>query len=60
VLKIAVNFSRQHSGQNALREILGPLVQKVVNDKNLVFETNPIEIYNSWVNKMEMTTGTAR
>ncbi|XP_059474142.1 ras GTPase-activating-like protein IQGAP1 isoform X2 [Neocloeon triangulifer] len=59
VLKIAVNFSRQHSGQNALREILGPLIQRVVNDKSTVFETNPIEIYNSWINKMEMTTGAA-
>ncbi|XP_065336041.1 ras GTPase-activating-like protein IQGAP1 isoform X2 [Cloeon dipterum] len=59
VLKIAVNFSRQHSGQNALREILGCLVQRVVSDKNTIFETNPIEIYNNWINKMEMTTGTA-
>jgi hypothetical protein len=60
VLKIAVNFSRQHSGQNALREMLGPLVQKVLNDKTIMFETNPIDIYTSWINKLEMTSGTAR
>jgi len=60
VLKIAVNFSRQHSGQNALREMLGPLVQRVLNDKTIMFETNPIDIYTSWINKLEMTSGTAR
>ncbi|KAF4530744.1 hypothetical protein B566_EDAN007965 [Ephemera danica] len=57
VLKIAINFSREHSGKNALRAILGPLVQKVLNDKTLSIETNPVDIYKSWINHMEMSTG---
>lgn len=29
VLKMAVNYARQHSGQNALRTMVGPLIERV-------------------------------
>lgn len=83
VLKMVVNYARQHSGQNALRTMVGPLIERVsskiilissrinpnnlynlnpfvvqvLNDKNLSIETNPIDIYKSWRNQIEMETG---
>lgn len=29
VLKMVVNYARQHSGQNALRTMVGPLIERV-------------------------------
>lgn len=57
VLKMAVTYARQLNGQNALREILGPIIQKIINDKSMMIETNPVDIYKSWRNHLEMTTG---
>lgn len=57
VLKMVVNYARQHSGQNALRAMVGPLIERVLNDKNLSIETNPVDIYKSWRNQIEMETG---
>ncbi|XP_034240421.1 ras GTPase-activating-like protein IQGAP1 [Thrips palmi] len=57
VLKMVVNYARQHSGQNALRTMVGPLIERVLNDKNLSIETNPVDIYKSWRNQIEMETG---
>ncbi|CAB3386555.1 Hypothetical predicted protein [Cloeon dipterum] len=42
-----------------LKTALEEEIREWLSDKNTVFETNPIEIYNNWINKMEMTTGTA-
>ncbi|RVE48526.1 hypothetical protein evm_006837 [Chilo suppressalis] len=57
VLKMAVNLSRQLSGLNSLKTILGPLIEKILNDRNLNIETGPIEIYKAWRNESEMKTG---
>ncbi|XP_075215376.1 ras GTPase-activating-like protein IQGAP1 [Lycorma delicatula] len=57
VLNLAVNYARQHSGQNTLRHILGPMVTKVLNNKQLSIDTNPVNIYNKWRNEMEMDSG---
>ena len=47
-------------GQSSLRELLQPLVEGVLNDKNLSINTNPLEVYKAWINQMESETGTAR
>ncbi|PSN41711.1 Ras GTPase-activating-like protein IQGAP2 [Blattella germanica] len=57
VLKMVVNYSRQLSKQNALRDIVGPLILQVLEDKKVTFETNPVDIFKSWRNQFEMETG---
>lgn len=57
VLKMAVSLSRQLSGLNSLQTIIGPLVDKIIKDKDLNIETGPVEIYKAWRNETEMKTG---
>ncbi|CAF4793193.1 unnamed protein product [Pieris macdunnoughi] len=57
VLKMAVSLSRQLSGLNSLQTIIGPLVEKIIKDRELNIETGPIEIYKAWRNETEMKTG---
>ncbi|KAJ8679150.1 hypothetical protein QAD02_014937 [Eretmocerus hayati] len=57
VLKMAVNYARQLNGQRALREILGPIIKKILDDKTIMIETNPVDIYKCWRNQLEMETG---
>lgn len=57
VLKMAVSLSRQLSGLNSLQTIIGPLVEKMLKDKELNIETGPVEIYKAWRNETEMKTG---
>ena len=51
---------RGQKGQSSLRELLQPLVEDVLNDKNLSINTNPLEVYKAWINQMESETGQAR
>lgn len=57
VLKIVVNYARQLNGQRALRQIVGPIIEKILSDKTLSIETNPVDIYKCWRNQLEMETG---
>ncbi|KAK0081320.1 hypothetical protein PV325_012392 [Microctonus aethiopoides] len=57
VLKMVVNYARQLNGQRALRQILGPVIEKVLADKSISIETNPVDIYKCWRNQLEMETG---
>ncbi|XP_072917421.1 LOW QUALITY PROTEIN: ras GTPase-activating-like protein IQGAP1 [Hemitrygon akajei] len=57
VTKLVVNFYRNIRGQNALREILGPVIKEILQDKTLSIKTDPVDIYKSWVNQMESQTG---
>ncbi|XP_067878649.1 ras GTPase-activating-like protein IQGAP1 isoform X2 [Heterodontus francisci] len=57
VTKLVVSFYRNVRGQNALREILGPVVKEILQDKSLSIKTDPVDIYKSWVNQMETQTG---
>lgn len=41
-------------------ELLQPLVEGILNDKNLSINTNPLEVYKAWINQMESETGEAR
>ncbi|KAL4646730.1 ras GTPase-activating-like protein IQGAP3 [Arapaima gigas] len=57
VIKMLVSFYRHARGQNALRDILGPAIREVLQDRSLSIRTDPIEIYKSWINQTESQTG---
>uniref|UniRef100_A0A2K6EJS1 IQ motif containing GTPase activating protein 1 n=1 Tax=Propithecus coquereli TaxID=379532 RepID=A0A2K6EJS1_PROCO len=59
VIKMVVSFNRGARGQNALRQILAPVVKEIMDDKSLNIKTDPVDIYKSWVNQMESQTGEA-
>uniref|UniRef100_A0A670ZGU6 IQ motif containing GTPase activating protein 1 n=1 Tax=Pseudonaja textilis TaxID=8673 RepID=A0A670ZGU6_PSETE len=59
VIKMVVSFNRGARGQNALRQILAPVVKEIMEDKSLNIKTDPVDIYKSWVNQMESQTGEA-
>ncbi|XP_077329548.1 ras GTPase-activating-like protein IQGAP1 [Lithobates pipiens] len=59
VIKMVVSFNRGARGQNALRQILSPVVKEIMDDKTLNIKTDPVDIYKSWVNQMESQTGEA-
>lgn len=59
VIKMVVSFNRGARGQNALRQILSPVVKEIMDDKSLNIKTDPVDIYKSWVNQMESQTGEA-
>ena len=53
VVRMIVQYSRRHP----LRPVLGPLVERVLTDRTLLINTNPVEIYRHWVNQQEASTG---
>ncbi|XP_025077670.1 ras GTPase-activating-like protein IQGAP1 isoform X2 [Pomacea canaliculata] len=57
VVKMIVAYNRNQRGQNALREMLNPLITTVIEDRGLRINTNPVEVYKAWVNQMESSTG---
>ncbi|XP_063051320.1 ras GTPase-activating-like protein IQGAP2 [Engraulis encrasicolus] len=59
VIKMVVSFNRGARGQNALRQLLAPVVKEIMEDKSLVINTNPVDIYKAWVNQLETQTGQA-
>uniref|UniRef100_A0A669EFY3 IQ motif containing GTPase activating protein 1 n=1 Tax=Oreochromis niloticus TaxID=8128 RepID=A0A669EFY3_ORENI len=59
VIKMVVSFHRGARGQNALRQILAPVVKEIMDDKTLNIKTDPVDIYKGWVNQMESQTGEA-
>ncbi|NXW51095.1 IQGA1 protein, partial [Nyctiprogne leucopyga] len=59
VIKMVVSFNRGARGQNALRQILAPVVKEIIDDRSLNIKTDPVDIYKSWVNQMESQTGEA-
>lgn len=59
VIRMVVHFNRGPKGQSLLRELLQPLVEGVLHDKNLSINTNPLEVYKAWINQMESETGQA-
>lgn len=60
VVRLVVRFYRNGRGQSALREILGRVVQDVLQDKTLSIHTDPVHVYKSWVNQTEAQTGQRR
>lgn len=59
VIKMVLSFYRGARGQNALRQLLGPVVKEIIEDKDLGINTNPVDIYKAWVNQLETATGEA-
>lgn len=60
VVGLVVRFYRNGRGQSALREILGRVVQDVLEDKTLSVHIDPIHLYKSWINQSEAQTGQRR
>ncbi|KAM4708795.1 ras GTPase-activating-like protein IQGAP2 isoform 2-T2 [Discoglossus pictus] len=59
VIKMVVSFNRGARGQNTLRQLLAPVVKEIIEDKNLIINTSPVEVYKAWVNQLETATGEA-
>ncbi|NXA32033.1 IQGA2 protein, partial [Eudromia elegans] len=59
VIKMVVSFNRGARGQNALRQLLAPVVKDIMDDKSLIINTSPVDVYKAWVNQLEMQTGEA-
>uniref|UniRef100_A0A8C6BK76 IQ motif containing GTPase activating protein 3 n=1 Tax=Monodon monoceros TaxID=40151 RepID=A0A8C6BK76_MONMO len=57
VVRLVVRFYRNGRGQSALREILGKVIQDVLEDKMLSIHTDPVHLYKSWINQTEAQTG---
>ncbi|XP_056672219.1 ras GTPase-activating-like protein IQGAP3 [Monodelphis domestica] len=57
VIKLVVSFYRNGRGQSALREILGGVIQGVLEDRTLSVYTDPIHLYKTWINQTEAQTG---
>jgi len=59
VIKIVVTYYRGAQGnQNSLKTLLGPLIQQVMDDKELNMNIHPVDVYKSWISKTETETGT--
>uniref|UniRef100_A0A452INW7 Ras-GAP domain-containing protein n=1 Tax=Gopherus agassizii TaxID=38772 RepID=A0A452INW7_9SAUR len=59
VIKMVVSFNRGARGQNSLRQLLAPVVKEIMDDKSLLINTSPVEVYKAWVNQLETQTGEA-
>ncbi|XP_029657707.1 ras GTPase-activating-like protein IQGAP1 isoform X1 [Octopus sinensis] len=59
IIKMIVGFNRNPRGQSALRDLLHPLIKEVLDDKEFLINTNPVEVYKSWINQTESQTGQA-
>ncbi|XP_051714502.2 ras GTPase-activating-like protein IQGAP3 isoform X3 [Oryctolagus cuniculus] len=57
VVRLVVRFYRNERGQSALREILGKVIQDVLEDKTLSVHTDPVHLYKTWINQTEAQTG---
>ncbi|XP_052552659.1 ras GTPase-activating-like protein IQGAP1 [Tympanuchus pallidicinctus] len=53
------SFNRGARGQNALRQILAPVVKEIIEDESLNVRTDPVDIYKCWVNQMGSQNGEA-
>ncbi|KTF77066.1 hypothetical protein cypCar_00037456 [Cyprinus carpio] len=60
VIKMLVSFYRHARGQNALKDVLGPSIRDMLQDRSLNIRTDPLEIYKSWINQTESQTGQKR
>ncbi|XP_037657712.1 ras GTPase-activating-like protein IQGAP2 [Choloepus didactylus] len=59
IIKMVVSFNRSARGQNTLRQLLAPVVREIIDDHSLIINTNPVDVYKSWVNQLETQTGEA-
>ena len=59
VIKMVVHYNRGAKERLFLRELLRPLMLKVLDQIDLHLNTNPVDIYKSWINNTEAETGKA-
>lgn len=59
VIKMVIHYTRGERGQNVLRELIGPIVKEVLERKDLILLTSPVDVYRAWINQMETQTGEA-
>uniref|UniRef100_A0A2K6LL53 IQ motif containing GTPase activating protein 3 n=1 Tax=Rhinopithecus bieti TaxID=61621 RepID=A0A2K6LL53_RHIBE len=57
VVRLVVRFYRNGRGQSALQEILGKVIQDMLEDKVLSVHTDPVHLYKNWINQTEAQTG---
>jgi len=57
VLKFVVSYNRNGRGGYQLRQLLGPLLKRVLEDKSVKINVSAIEVYKLWVNQTEIDTG---
>lgn len=57
VPKMVITYNRRKQGLEYLRTTLGPLLKVVMEKKDLSLELNPMLIYTSMINEMEIKTG---
>ena len=58
IIIIAI-LCRGERGHNVLRDLLGPLVKEILEAKDLMLITSPVDVYHAWINQMESETGEA-
>ena len=56
VVKLIIQLSRQGHRVNQLREMLGPIVERILKE-NIFINLSPVEIYKLWINQMESVSG---
>jgi Ras GTPase-activating-like protein IQGAP1 len=59
VIKMVIHYTRGERGHNVLQDLLGPLVKEVLEAKDLMLVTSPVDVYRAWINQMESETGEA-
>ena len=59
VIKLVISYNRSGRGGYGLKELLGPLIKQVLDDSKLRINTNPVEVYKSWINQLESESGQA-
>jgi hypothetical protein len=59
IIKMVIHYTRGERGQNVLRELIGPVVKEVLERKDLILLTSPVDVYRGWINQMETQTGEA-
>ncbi|KAL1778167.1 ras GTPase-activating IQGAP3 isoform X1 [Sigmodon hispidus] len=57
VVRLVVRFYRNGRGPSALQEILGKVVQDVLEDRSVSIHTDPVHLYKSWINQVEAQSG---
>ena len=50
-------MNRNGRGGYQLRQLLGPLLKRVLEDKSVKINVSAIEVYKLWVNQTEIDTG---
>jgi len=57
VPKMVITYNRRKLGLEYLRKTVAPLLNSVIDQTDLVFELNPLFIYNNMINDEEIKTG---